>query len=662
MIPEIGHFLLWLALGVALVLGTLPMAGAARSDAAWMALARPASLALFVLVAASTACLAASFIRFDFSVLYVASHSHSALPLPYRVAGLWGGHEGSLLLWVLMLSGWTLAVARFSRHLPPDFLARTLSVMGLLAAGFLLFTLTTSNPFERLLPAAAEGSDLNPLLQDPGMVLHPPLLYMGYVGFSVAFALAIAALISGKLDASWARWTRPWTTLAWLFLTLGIALGSAWAYYELGWGGWWFWDPVENASFMPWLVGTALIHSLAVTEKRGSFKAWTVLLAILAFSLSLLGTFLVRSGVVSSVHAFATDPGRGLFILGFLTVTVGGSLALYAWRAPNVGLGARFEWVSKESALLLNNVLLLAATGSVLLGTLYPLALDALGQGKISVGAPYFEAVFAPLMAPVIFLMGIGPLARWKTAALPDLAQRLRGAAPVSAVAAVLAMWLAGRWSFAVAAGLWMAFWVVSAVATDLLERIRVAGEGWAGALQRARRMPRAIVGMMVAHLGVAVFCFGVVMVKSGEIERDVQLAPGASTTLGADTFTFQGVREVAGPNYTALQGLMEVSREGRVMRELRPEKRIYRVQDNPMTEAAIANGFTRDLYVSLGEPVAGGAWIVRIYIKPFISWIWGGCLMMALGGLLAATDRRYRSRVARPVAATEPAAQGRAA
>ncbi|MBE2262449.1 MAG: heme lyase CcmF/NrfE family subunit [Burkholderiaceae bacterium] len=662
MIPEIGHFLLWLALGVALVLGTLPMAGAARSDAAWMALARPASLALFVLVAASTACLAASFIRFDFSVLYVASHSHSALPLPYRVAGLWGGHEGSLLLWVLMLSGWTLAVARFSRHLPPDFLARTLSVMGLLAAGFLLFTLTTSNPFERLLPAAAEGSDLNPLLQDPGMVLHPPLLYMGYVGFSVAFALAIAALISGRLDAAWARWTRPWTTLAWLFLTLGIALGSAWAYYELGWGGWWFWDPVENASFMPWLVGTALIHSLAVTEKRGSFKAWTVLLAILAFSLSLLGTFLVRSGVVSSVHAFATDPGRGLFILGFLTVTVGGSLALYAWRAPDVGLGARFEWVSKESALLLNNVLLLAATGSVLLGTLYPLALDALGQGKISVGAPYFEAVFAPLMAPAVFLMGIGPLARWKAAALPDLAQRLRWAVLVSAVAAGLAMWLAGRWSFAVATGLWMAFWVVSAVATDVLERVRVAGEGWADALHRARRMPRAIVGVMVAHLGVAVFCFGVVMVKSGEIERDVQLAPGASTTLGADTFTFRGVREVAGPNYTALQGVMEVSREGRMMRELRPEKRIYRVQDNPMTEAAIANGFTRDLYVSLGEPVDGGAWIVRIYVKPFISWIWGGCLMMALGGLLAATDRRYRSRVTRPVAGAGPAAHGSAA
>ena len=428
MIPEIGHFLLWLGLGVAVVIGVVPMAGAARANAAWMSLARPASYLLFGLVVISFICLATSFVQHDFSVLYVASNSNSALPLQYRIAAVWGGHEGSLLLWLLMLCGWMFAVARFSEHLPLPVLARTLSVMGLISVGFFLFTLATSNPFERLFPVPADGRDLNPLLQDPGMVFHPPLLYMGYVGFSVAFAFAIAALIGGNLDATWARWTRPWTNIAWMFLTIGIGLGSWWAYYELGWGGWWFWDPVENASFMPWLVGTALIHSLAVTEKRGSFKSWTVLLAIMAFSLSLLGTFLVRSGVLSSVHAFATDPKRGVFILIFLSITVGASLALYAWRAPKVGLGARFELISRETALLGNNVLLLVAAGAVLLGTLYPLLLDALGMGKISVGPPYFDSVFASLMAPVIFLMGIGPLTRWKAAELPDLARRLRWA------------------------------------------------------------------------------------------------------------------------------------------------------------------------------------------------------------------------------------------
>jgi len=659
MIPELGHFLLWLALGTALVLGVLPLAGAARGRADWMALARPLAYTLALLVVLAFAALTAAFIQHDFSVLYVASNSNSALPLPYRIAAVWGGHEGSLLLWTLMLSLWLVAVARFSGHLPPAVQARILAVMGLVALGFLLFMLATSNPFERLFPVPADGRDLNPLLQDPGMVFHPPLLYMGYVGFSVAFAFALAALIGGNLDATWARWTRPWTTLAWLFLTLGIALGSAWAYYELGWGGWWFWDPVENASFMPWLVGTALIHSLAVTEKRGSFKSWTVLLAILAFSLSLLGTFLVRSGVLSSVHAFATDPRRGLFILALLTVVIGASLALYAWRAPKVGLGARFALLSRETALLGNNVLLLVAAGAVLLGTLYPLLLDALGLGKISVGPPYFDTVFVPLMTPVLFLLGVGPLARWKQAELPELARRLRWAAGAAVVAALLTGWLAGRIHLAATFGLFMAWWIVASVLTDVWERIAPQGGGAGQALRKLRQIPRAQVGMLLAHLGVAAFCFGVTMVRTYEVERDVRMAVGDSTTLRGHTFTLHGLRELSGPNYVAVQGLVEVTPEGRaerVLATLRPEKRVYRVQQNPMTEAAIDVGLTRDLYVSLGEEVEGGAWIVRVYVKPFIDWIWGGCLIMALGGLLAASDRRYRARQPQARQAAAPA------
>ncbi|MGV8822933.1 heme lyase CcmF/NrfE family subunit [Methylibium petroleiphilum] len=649
MIPEIGHFVLWLALGVALLLGIVPMRGAARGQAEWMGLARTGAHALFVLVAVAMACLVASFVRHDFSVLYVASNSNSALPLPYRIAGVWGGHEGSLLLWVLMLCVWMLAVSRFSRHLPLPVLARILAVMGWIGVGFLLFMLLTSNPFERIFPVPADGRDLNPLLQDPGMVFHPPTLYMGYVGFSVAFAFAVAALIGGNLDAAWARWTRPWTTAAWIFLTVGIAMGSWWAYYELGWGGWWFWDPVENASFMPWLIGTALIHSLAVTEKRAAFKAWTVLLAIMAFSLSLLGTFLVRSGVLSSVHAFATDPRRGLFILGFLVVVVGSSLALYAWRAPKVGLGARFGLLSRESLLLANNVLLLAATAAVLLGTLYPLVLDGLGLGKISVGPPYFDAVFAPLMAPLVFLMGVGPMARWKQAAAPDLMMRLRWAAGVALVSALLAGGLAGRIGLGSSLGLLMAFWIVASVATDLVERAGLPSSPRL-ALSRLRRLPRTMAGMMVAHLGVAAFIVGVTMVRSFEVERDVKMEVGDTARLMQHDFTLRAVRDVTGPNYEAVQGVFDVQREGRHVAELRPEKRIYRIQRNPMTEAAIDAGPTRDLYVALGEPVEdSNAWIVRVYIKPFIAWVWGGCLLMALGGLLAATDRRYRGQAAQP-------------
>ena len=643
MIPEIGHFSLWLALGIALVMGAVPLAGAQSGRADWMALARPLAYALFFCVALAFGCLVSAFVNHDFSVAYVVSNSNTALPLQYRIAGVWGGHEGSLLLWVQMLSLWTVAVALFSRHLPQAVAARILAVMGLVAVGFLLFMLLTSNPFDRLFPAALEGRDLNPLLQDPGMVIHPPMLYMGYVGFSVAFAFAIAALIGGNLDAHWARWTRPWTTVAWRFLTIGIALGSSWAYYELGWGGWWFWDPVENASLMPWLLGTALIHSLAVTEKRNSFKSWTVLLAILAFSFSLLGTFLVRSGVLSSVHAFATDPTRGQFILAFLAVVIGGSFSLYAWRAPDVGIGKRFGLWSKESSLLANNVLLLVAALAVMLGTLYPLVLDALGLGKISVGPPYFDAVFMWLMAPAVFLMGIGPLARWKDAQLPALALRLRWAAGVALLAALLTGWLAGEVRPVSTAGLVMAFWIMGSVATDLWGRMHPQGTDWAHAGARLRQVPRALAGMMLAHLGIAVFCIGVVMVKTYEVESDVKMAVGDTTTVRGYTFRFDGIKELQGPNYVAAQGQMQVSKDGRHVAELRPEKRVYRVQQNPMTEAAIDAGLTRDLYVSMGEAVDGGAWIVRVYVKPFIDWIWGGCLLMALGGLLAVSDRRYR-------------------
>ena len=651
MIPELGHFMLWLAVGVSLVLSTVPLVGAQRGRSDWMALARPLTWLLFVLVAISMVSLGSAFVSHDFSVLYVASHSNTALPLAYRIAGIWGGHEGSLLLWLLMLCLWMLAVAQFSKELPLPVLARILAVMGMVSVGFLAFTLMTSNPFDRLFPAALEGRDLNPLLQDPGMVIHPPMLYMGYVGFSVAFAFAISALIGGNLDAQWARWSRPWTTAAWAFLTIGIALGSWWAYYELGWGGWWFWDPVENASFMPWLVGTALIHSLAVTEKRGSFKNWTVLLAIMAFSLSLVGTFLVRSGVLSSVHAFATDPARGLFILGFLVVVIGASLTLYAWRAPSVGLGARFGLMSRETLLLGNNVLLVVAMAAVLLGTLYPLALDALNMGKISVGPPYFDTVFMPLMAPLVFLMGVGPMARWKQAEVPDLARRLSWAAGVTVVAALGSGWLAGEITLVTTAGLLMGWWIVTSVATDLWEKIRPL-PGVATTRQRAAQLQRATIGMMVAHLGVAAFIFGVALVKGYEVERDVQMGLGDTTTVAGYTFTFLGVREIQGPNYGAAQGQIKVTKNGQTVAEMLPEKRVYRVQRNPMTEAAIRSGFTGDLYVSLGEPVAGSdAWIVRIYVKPFVNWIWGGCLLMAIGGVLAMTDRRYR-RATREAAA----------
>ena len=645
MIPELGHFALIIALCIAAVQAFVPLAGSFRGNIAWMAVARPAAQGQFVFVAVAFGCLAWSFLSNDFSVLNVASNSNSSLPVQYRFAATWGSHEGSLLLWVLMLTVWMVAVTGFSRQLPQALVARVLSVMALISIGFLTFMLFTSNPFERLLPPAPDGRDLNPLLQDPGMVIHPPMLYMGYVGFSVAFAFAIAALIGGQLDAAWARWSRPWTTMAWAFLTVGICLGSAWAYYELGWGGWWFWDPVENASFMPWLVGTALVHSLAVTEKRGGFKIWTVLLAIIAFSLSLLGTFLVRSGVLTSVHAFATDPTRGTFILVFLAVVIGASLALFAWRAPKVGLGGQFALISRESMLLTNNVLLLVAAGAVMLGTLYPLFLDALGLGKISVGPPYFEAVFMPLMAPAIFLMGIGPLARWKKASLPELAGRLKWALGVAVVSAIVLPITMGRWTPIIALGLLLAVWVVASGFVNLHQRLTQLKATGGSLGQSLRSLPRGYYGMLIAHFGVAVFIVGVTMVKGYETEKDVRMDVSDTVEVGGYTFQLTGLDPLQGPNYQSTRGHILVTRNGREVTVLHPEKRFYQVQQMPMTEADMDSGLTRDLYVSLGEPVGEGAWVVRVYYKPFVDWIWAGCFLMAIGGVIAVSDRRYRIR-----------------
>jgi cytochrome c-type biogenesis protein CcmF len=655
MIPEIGSFALVLALLVALVQGSLPLIGAQRGVPAWIALARPASSVLFLLIAVAFGCLTASFINNDFSVVYVAQHSNSRLPLEYRISGVWGGHEGSLLLWVLMLSLWALAVAAFSRSLPDDMVARVQGVLGLVAAGFLLFILLTSSPFERLLPGAEEGRDLNPLLQDPGLIFHPPMLYMGYVGFSVAFAFAIAALLSGRLDAAWARWSRPWTTAAWIFLTLGIGLGSIWAYYELGWGGWWFWDPVENASFMPWLVGTALIHSLAVTEKRGSFKNWTVLLAISAFSLSLLGTFLVRSGVLSSVHAFATDPKRGIFILVFLAAVVGSPWPSSPGARPRSAWAARFALVSRESLLLINNVLLLSAAGAVLLGTLYPLVIDALNLGKLSVGPPYFNAVFTPLMVPLLFLMGRRPLARWKQASLAEIARHLRWAfVPVSVVAIALPL-VYGDGSPD-----------RTGPVARRLDRLHLAAQLRRARAAHARRpvvpgrlgtlkQPRSFIGMHVAHIGIAVFVVGVTMVgNSYQEEKDVKMAPGDTVTVAGYSFRFNGVSQpLKGPNYVALRrrfrsGGRRASSCARCSR-----KSATTTRRMPMTEAAIDAGLLRDVYVSLGEPIdrdkPEGEWAVRVYYKPFVDWIWGGCVLMASAACSPCSTAATASRRACP-------------
>ncbi|MEA9568659.1 heme lyase CcmF/NrfE family subunit [Polynucleobacter sp. AP-Nickl1-40-C4] len=634
MIPEFGHYALVLALCIALIQGVLPLLGAHYGRRDWLVLARPAAQTTFLLLAIAFGILAWSFYANDFSVLYVAEHSNSQLPVIYRLGAVWGGHEGSLLLWIFLLATWTILVAQLSKALDDFMVARVIGVLGLVTSGLLLFVLTTSNPFERLLPAAQDGRSLNPLLQDPGLVFHPPMLYMGYVGFSVAFAFAIASLLSGRLDAAWARWSRPWTTAAWVFLTLGIALGSWWAYYELGWGGWWFWDPVENASFIPWLVGTALLHSLAVTEKRGGFKSWTVLLAITAFSLSLLGTFLVRSGVLTSVHAFATDPRRGIFILIFLSLVVGSSLMLYAWRAPKSSMGGKFSLSSRETLILLGNVFLVVSAGSVLLGTLYPLLIDALHLGKISVGPPYFNSVFVPIMVPLLVLMGIGPWASWKQSNLITIIKRLWIAGAVALIAGVGIPLIMGQFTWLAGMGFMLAFWVI---ASGFMQIIRQA---------KAGKPTRSFIGMQVAHLGIAVFVIGVTMVGAYQEEKDVRMSAGDTVSVGGYQIQMQGVNTVLGPNYQAIRGAFQLSKNGIAERSLYPEKRSYFSSTMPMTEAAINAGLTRDIYVSLGEELSDQSWAVRVYYKPFVDWIWGGCLLMALGGVFAMSDKRYRLKL----------------
>ena len=639
MIPEFGHYALILALCIGIIQGVLPLLGAHQSRREWILLARPAAQSVFLLLAIAFVTLAWSFYSNDFSVLYVAEHSNSQMPVIYRLGAVWGGHEGSLLLWVFLLSTWTFLVAQLSKSLDEFMVARVIGVLGLVMTGLLLFVLMTSNPFERLLPAAQDGRSLNPLLQDPGLVFHPPMLYMGYVGFSVAFAFAIASLLSGRLDAAWARWSRPWTTAAWVFLTLGIALGSWWAYYELGWGGWWFWDPVENASFIPWLVGTALLHSLAVTEKRGGFKSWTVLLAITAFSLSLLGTFLVRSGVLTSVHAFATDPKRGIFILIFLVLVVGSSLTLYAWRAPKSTLGGKFSLTSRETFILLGNVFLVVSAASVLLGTLYPLLIDALQLGKISVGPPYFNSVFVPIMVPLLVLMGIGPWTSWKASDLLAVIKRLWAAALVAVIAAVSIPFVMGEFTWLGSLGFLLAFWVIT---SGVLQIIRQAKVG---------KPTRSFIGMQFAHFGITIFVIGVTMVGAYQEEKDVRMLTGESVTVGGYQIQLQGVSPVPGPNYQAMQGTFLLSRNGKVEATMYPEKRSYFSSTMPMTEAAINVGLTRDIYVSLGEELDDKAWAVRVYYKPFVDWIWAGCLLMGLGGILAMSDKRYRMKLRKATA-----------
>ncbi|WP_277962104.1 heme lyase CcmF/NrfE family subunit [Pseudomonas sp. RIT-To-2] len=642
MIPELGHLAMILALCFALVQATVPLFGAWRGDRQWMGLAQPAAWGQFAFLLFAFGGLTYSFMTDDFSVGYVANNSNSALPWYYKFSAVWGAHEGSLLLWALILGGWTFAVSVFSRQLPQVMLARVLAVMGMISTGFLLFLILTSNPFARILPQVpANGADLNPLLQDPGLIIHPPMLYMGYVGFSVAFAFAIAALLGGRLDAAWARWSRPWTIVAWSFLGFGITLGSWWAYYELGWGGWWFWDPVENASFMPWLVGTALIHSLAVTEKRGVFKSWTVLLAIAAFSLSLLGTFLVRSGVLTSVHAFASDPARGVFILIFLLCVVGGSLTLFAVRAPVVKSHVGFGLWSRETLLLGNNLVLVVAASMILLGTLYPLVLDAISGAKLSVGPPYFNALFVPLMGILMVVMAVGVLVRWKDTPL----QWLRGMlTPVLIGAVVLAPiggLLVANFDWAILTVFALAAWVLLAGVRDLFDKTRHKG-----LVKGARGLTRSYWGMHVAHLGIAVCALGVVLSSSHSAQRDLRMAPGESMDLAGYHFIFDGAQHYRGPNFTSDRGTMRVSKDGRDVTVLYPEKRLYTVQQSMMTEAGIDAGFTRDLYVALGEPLENGAWAVRVHVKPFVRWIWFGGLLTALGGALAATDRRYRVKV----------------
>ncbi|MCY9803035.1 heme lyase CcmF/NrfE family subunit [Vibrio scophthalmi] len=644
MIAEIGHFALILSLAMAVLLSILPLVGASRNNTLLMNSARPLSWAMFLLLSLSFAILLWAFYSNDFTLTYVASNSNTLLPWYYRLTAVWGAHEGSLLLWVLIQAGWTVAVATFSRGMPQESVARVLAVMGMISVGFLLFIILTSNPFLRTLPFfPVDGRDLNPLLQDPGLIIHPPMLYMGYVGFSVAFSFAIASLMTGRLDTAWARWSRPWTTAAWLFLTLGISLGSWWAYYELGWGGWWFWDPVENASFMPWLAGTALMHSLAVTEKRGTFKAWTVLLAISAFSLSLLGTFLVRSGILVSVHAFASDPSRGMFILGFLVFVIGGSLLLFAVKGAAVRVRGNFELASRENALLANNVLLMAALMVVLVGTLLPLVHKQLGLGSVSIGAPFFDMLFAWLMIPFSFVLGIGPLIRWKRDDLSSLAKPMIISGIGAVLLAALFNWMfSDYFVFMTYLGWLMAMWIVLLHGFELHQRATHRHSFVVG----VRKLQRSHWAMMLGHIGLAVTIIGIAMVQTHSIERDVRLSPGDNFQLKGYNFHFSGVRDHDGPNYDGYIADFEVTQDGKYINTLHAEKRFYKTARSMMTEAAIDRSVSRDLYVALGDRLDDGkSWAVRLYYKPFVNWIWAGSVFMALGGCVAISDRRYRFR-----------------
>ncbi|AMO57536.1 cytochrome C biogenesis protein CcmF [Endozoicomonas montiporae] len=648
--PELGLLALILAFCMALLQGIIPLAGSFTGQIRWMNMGRTLVFGQFAFVLLSFMCLVYAFVSDDFSVAYVANNSNTLLPLQYKITATWGGHEGSLLLWILVLAGWTQAVAMFSYRLPHELTARVLSVLGMISVGFLLFILFTSNPFARILPfPPLDGNDLNPLLQDFGMIVHPPMLYMGYVGFAVVFAFAIAALIEGKMDSAWARWARPWTTVAWCFLTLGIALGSWWAYYELGWGGWWFWDPVENASFMPWLVGTALMHSLAVTEKRGLFKSWTLLLAIFTFSLSLFGTFLVRSGVLTSVHAFASDPERGLFVLAYLVVVVGASLTLFAFRAPQVKGRIGFAFLSRETFLLLNNILLTIAAATVLLGTLFPLVLDALDMGMISVGPPYFNTLFVPLSMLLALCLGAGILLSWKQSLASWLWLQVRWIALVSAVGGFAFSLLYGDLfliSEALAMGL--VLWIVLTIGRDILLKTRHQGL-WQG----MKKLRASYYGMQLAHLGLAVTFIGVAISAGYTVQKDVRMAPGDRAVLGDYTFRFDGIQRRQGPNYLSDYGTLTVFKNQRQVALMHPEKRLYQVQNMPMTEAAIHPRLSRDLYVALGESLGDGSWAVRLHVKPFVRFIWLGSVFMALGGFIAIADRRYRRRVTRKASAT---------
>jgi len=647
---ELGHFALILSFALALVQAFFGLAGAATRREHWMAAARSAVAGQLVFVLFSFGCLAAAFLRSDFSVLYVASNSNTNLPGFYRFAAVWGAHEGSLLLWLTILVIWSAAVSVFNRSMAPEFISKVLGVLGLVSGGFALFIIATSNPFLRLIPSIAQGRDLNPLLQDPAMVAHPPMLYTGYVGLAVPFACAVAALIEGKLDAAWARWTKPWALVSWLFLTIGIALGSFWAYYELGWGGWWFWDPVENASFMPWLMATALIHSLSVTEKRGLFKSWTVLLAIFGFSLSLLGTFLVRSGVLVSVHAFTSDPARGMFILAFLLFCIGGALTLFAWRAPALKSAAGFHIVSRESFLLFNNVLLVVAAILILLGTLYPLIIDFMGLGKLSVGPPYFSVAFLIPMFPMLFLLVIGMHASWKKAQLERMRKPLL---IITGIAVLFAL-------------------LITRVAFGQISILKLLGQ-FAGALiilsslyepftrwRNKHRVSPAVLGMCIAHLGLGVFVLGVTTVESYKIEKDMTLGAGQSATIGGYEFNWTATRNVTGPNYDAKEAEVHVSKDGKEVAVLHPQKRIYRAQPNPMTEAGIDAHWSRDLLVSMGDELGNGMWSVRLQYKPLVRFIWLGAVIMAIGGLIAVLDRRYRAKVAATETATDNVAVAR--